>query len=471
MKTLVLIPTFNERENISQLLTLLEAEALDVDVLFVDDGSPDGTELEIKRLAEINPRIHLLQRGGKFGIGSAHRDGIQWAYANRFDRLVTMDCDLTHLPADIPSLVAALTDSDVAIGTRYRSPKSLEGWNWRRKCLTRTAHLLTRFFLGLPYDCTGAFRAYRLDKISEDLFKIVQSPSYPFFFESLFILHHNGFKISEIPISLPPRTYGSSKMPPAEPFRGINHLCRMALDRILLPERFGCPKLQLAPNPNLAPSDGWNAYWERSKESGNLFYKSIATIYRRAVIAPRLTREIHNLFHQGNAVLHAGSGSGHVDRSIQSFIKITAVDSSLQALDIYRRCVPLASAAVHASVFELPFESNAFDGAYHLGVIEHFDPVEIGQFLRELHRVIKPGGRLLIFWPHQKATSVCVLKIWHHLAGKGAAPLHPPEISLAKDKDSVASILKSSGFEMDSYSFGIRDFWVQAVIQATRVDD
>jgi hypothetical protein len=310
--------------------------------------------------------------------------------------------------------------------------------------------LLTRFFLGLPYDCTGAFRAYRLDKISEDLFKIVQSPSYPFFFESLFILHHNGFKISEIPISLPPRTYGSSKMPPAEPFRGINHLCRMALDRILLPERFGCPKLQLAPNPNLAPSDGWNAYWERSKESGNLFYKSIATIYRRAVIAPRLTREIHNLFHQGNAVLHAGSGSGHVDRSIQSFIKITAVDSSLQALDIYRRCVPLASAAVHASVFELPFESNAFDGAYHLGVIEHFDPVEIGQFLRELHRVIKPGGRLLIFWPHQKATSVCVLKIWHHLAGKGAAPLHPPEISLAKDKDSVASILKSSGCKLAS---------------------
>jgi ubiquinone/menaquinone biosynthesis C-methylase UbiE len=147
------------------------------------------------------------------------------------------------------------------------------------------------------------------------------------------------------------------------------------------------------------------------------------------------------------------------------------VDSSLQALDIYRRCVPLASAAVHASVFELPFKNNAFEGAYHLGVIEHFSPVEIGQFLSELHRVIKPGGRLLIFWPHQRATSVFVLKIWHHLAGKGAAPLHPPEISLAKDKKSVAQILKSSGFQIDSYSFGIRDFWVQAVIQATRVDD
>ena len=132
MKTLVLIPTFNERENISQLLTLLEAEALDVDVLFVDDGSPDGTELEIKRFAETNPRIHLLQRGGKFGIGSAHRDGMLWAYANGFDRLVTMDCDLTHLPSDIPSLLAALTDSDVIFPR-----KSVEGlflysglWLW-----------------------------------------------------------------------------------------------------------------------------------------------------------------------------------------------------------------------------------------------------------------------------------------------------------------------------------------------------
>lgn len=471
MKTLILIPTYNERENISQLFRLLEAESLDVDVLFVDDGSPDGTELEIQRLAKENSRIHVLQRGGKLGIGSAHRDGIFWAYANHFDRLVTMDCDLTHLPVDIPSLLAALKDSDVAVGTRYHSPKSLEGWNWRRKCLTRTAHLLTRFFLGIPYDCTGAFRAYRLDKISQDLFKAVQSQSYPFFFESLFILHHNGFEISEIPISLPPRTYGSSKMPPAEPFRGITHLCGMALDRILIPERFGCPQISLTPNPNLPPSDGWNAYWERSGQSGNLLYKSLATIYRRAVIAPRLTREIRSLFHPGDSVLHAGCGSGHVDRSIQSFVKITAVDSSLQALEIYRRCVPLARAAVHASVFELPFQKNAFDGAYHLGVIEHFSSVEIGRFLTELHRVIKPGGRLLIFWPHRRATSVFVLKIWQRLAGKGAPPLHPPEISLAKDKNFVAEFLKSSGFQMNSYSFGMMDFWVQAVIQATRVDD
>jgi len=470
LKTLVLIPTFNERENIHQLLALLEAENLDVDVLFVDDGSPDGTGSEIEGLAASNPRIHLMQRGGKLGIGSAHRDGIRWACANHYHRLVTMDCDLTHLPADIPAFLAALQNSDVAVGTRYHTAKSLEGWNWIRKCLTRTAHMLTRLFLGIPYDCTGAFRAYRLDHIPPDLFEIVQSASYPFFFESLFILHHNGFRVSEIPISLPPRTYGSSKMSPSEPFRGISHLCEMAIDRVLLPERFGCPQLPLEANPDLPSSDGWNAYWERSGQSGNLLYKSLATLFRRTVIAPRLTREIREVFSAGSSVLHAGCGSGHVDRGIQSFLRITAVDSSIKALDIYRRCVPLAAAIRHASVFKLPFENGTFDGAYHLGVIEHFSPEEINRFLSELHRVIKPGGRLLVFWPHERATSVFVLKMWHRLAGKGAPPLHPPEISLAKDKNSIANILGNSGFRMDSYAFDGRDFWVQAVIHATRVD-
>jgi dolichol-phosphate mannosyltransferase len=471
LKTLVLIPTYNERENIAQILQLLDAERLDADILFVDDGSPDGTGLEIERFSKENSRIHLLQRGGKQGIGSAHLDGIRWAYAHGYERLVTMDCDLTHLPADIPALLAALANADVAIGTRYRDPQSLKGWNWGRKSLTLLAHLLTRFFLGIPYDCTGAFRAYRLDRIPESLFEMVASRSYPFFFESLFLLHHNTFKIAEIAISLPPRTYGSSKMSAAEPFRGVRFLIELARDRILLPERFGCPQIPLELNPALPVSDGWNAYWERSEKSGNLLYKSLATLFRRGIIAPRLTHEIHAVFRQGDALLHAGCGSGHVDRDIQAFVKITALDSSPKALDIYRRCVPLAAGLRHASVFSLPFDNKIFDGAYNLGVIEHFSPEEISRFLSELHRVIKPGGRLLLFWPHRRATSVLVLKIWHHLAGPRATPLHPPEISLAAGKKSVAHILEKSGFHMDSYAFDFRDFWVQAVIRATRIDD
>ena len=149
-------------------------------------------------------------------------------------------------------------------------------------------------------------------------------------------------------------------------------------------------------------------------------------------------------------------------------VHITAVDTSLKALQIYRRCVPFAKDVCHASGFDLPFAEASFDGAYHLGVIEHFSETEMKQFLAELHRVIKPGGKLLIFWPHEKATSVAVIKIWHHLAGANAAPLHPPEISLAKNRKWVASILSQAGFQMDYYQFDFRDFWVQAVIRATR---
>ncbi len=468
MKTLVLIPTYNERENIPKILSQLDDAGIDADILFVDDGSPDGTAEEIDNQRRGNGRIHLIQRGSKLGIGSAHMDGIHWAYENRYDFLVTMDCDLTHAPSDIPELLAALNTADVAVGTRYGNPQSLKGWNWKRKALTHTAHLLTRFFLGVTYDCTGAFRAYRLGTIPVGVFELVESKGYSFFFECLFVLNWNRCRVTEIPICLPPRTYGSSKMPAVEPFRGIKVLVALFLDRLLSPEKFGYSNVYVKPNPTITGRDEWDAYWEKSAKSKHPIYQAIATLYRRWIITRHLTREIRSMFKKGASVLHIGCGSGHVDQDNQMQVHITAVDTSLKALQIYRRCVPFAKDVCHASAFDLPFAEASFDGAYHLGVIEHFNGTEMVKFLEELHRVIKPGGKLLIFWPHEKATSVAVIKIWHHLAGANAAPLHPPEISLAKNRKWVVSILSQAGFQMDYYQFDFRDFWVQAVIRATR---
>ena len=123
-----------------------------------------------------------------------------------------MDADLTHSPQDIPRLLEHSADYSVVLGSRYLQNNSLEGWNFLRKGLTRIGNILTTHVLGIKQDATGAFRVYRLDIIPPALFQATRSNSYSFFFESLHLLYSNGFKIKEIPIALPPRTYGSSKM-------------------------------------------------------------------------------------------------------------------------------------------------------------------------------------------------------------------------------------------------------------------
>lgn len=470
MNTLVIIPTYNERENIEPIVSQLAALQMDLTCVFVDDGSPDGTGPEVERVTEIYPWIRLIQRGVKNGIGGAHLAGLALAKAEGFKTIITMDCDLTHSPADIPALLSAAEHADVVVGSRYLRKGSLEGWNWRRKMLTRTAHLLTRVLLGIPYDCTGAFRVYRMDRIPAGVFDLVRSRSYPFFFESLFLLAVNGARIVEVPISLPPRTYGSSKMPADEPFRGIRQLVDVAVDRLLVPERFRISRHPVVPDPALTDAGGWDEYWSRADQPQSKLYQTIATIYRRLVIAPRLTSHSHSLFRKNDLVVHAGCGSGQVDAANQEHIRIVGLDASLKALQIYSRCVPKAHATCHASVFAIPFPDHTFDGAYHLGVIEHFDHSEIRRFLLELRRVLKPDGKLMIFWPHEKATSVAVIKMWHSLARKDSAPLHPPEISLAKGKEWVRETLAQGGFEMETYDFGAQDFWVQAVVTARPSD-
>lgn len=466
MKTLVAIPTYNESANIAPMISQLEALGMGFRCLFVDDGSPDGTGRCIEEAARTRPWIHLLQRGAKRGIGSAHMDALVWARTNGFPTIVTMDCDLTHSPSDIPAMLNASEEADVVVGSRYMRRGSLAGWNWKRKLLTLTAHLLTRILLGIRYDSTGAFRVYRLDRISPDVFQLIKSKNYTFFFESLFLLANNGAKVVEIPICLPPRTYGSSKMPADEPFRGIRYLAAMSADRFLRPESFQVVHHSIEANPSLVDAGGWDAYWSKAAATGNRSYQAIATAYRRLVITNRLTREVRHLFLPGQKVLHAGCGSGQVDQYNQERVRITAVDTSLRALDVYSRCVPGAEALCHASIFNLPFADATFDGVYHLGVIEHFSAEEIQSLLPELRRVLKPDGRMLIFWPHHRATSVAVLGLWHRLAGKAAPPLHPPEISLNQGEAWTRKVLEAGGFEMESYSFGFRDFWVQAVITA-----
>jgi dolichol-phosphate mannosyltransferase len=211
-KIIVMIPTYNERENVRKMCSELTRLDLPMEILFVDDNSPDGTGGVLDELAKTTPRMIVHHRPGKLGIGSAHKDGIEWVYARGYTHLVTMDCDFTHPPENIPDLLKFADDYDIVVGSRHMREDSLSGWNLWRKCMTRTGHLLTTVLLKMPYDATGAFRLYRLDRIPHEVFRDVESNGYSFFIESLAILNLNGFRITEIPIALPPRTAGHSKL-------------------------------------------------------------------------------------------------------------------------------------------------------------------------------------------------------------------------------------------------------------------
>ncbi len=239
-KLLIFIPTYNEADNAERLCRELTSLNLGADILFCDDGSPDGTGEILERLASEFSHVRAIHRAGKLGIGSAHQEGIRYAYTEGYNTLVTMDCDFTHKPADVKRLleVARASGRAVAIGSRYMQQNSLPGWNLMRRSLTHLGHFLTVNLLRLPQDATGGLRVYRLNKIPAQLFDRVRSRGYSFFFESLFVLHRNGFAIEEMPIALPARTYGSSKMCLRETWRSASRLLKLYWAGIRQPESF-----------------------------------------------------------------------------------------------------------------------------------------------------------------------------------------------------------------------------------------
>ena len=473
---LVFIPTYNEAENAARLCRELSALNLGADILFCDDGSPDGTGEIVDGLEREFAHVRAMHRPGKLGVGSAHQEGIRYAYAHGYKTLVTMDCDFTHQPADVEQLlkVARSAGKAVSIGSRYLKHDSLPGWNIVRRSLTYLGHFLTVNLLRLPQDATGALRVYQLSAIPEELFDRVRSRGYSFFFESLFVLHRNGFVIEEMPIALPARTYGSSKMCWRETVRSASRLLKLYWAAVRHPESFllTSPLLPiLEAEAPLQDPQGWDTYWTRGHQKSRRVYSFVASLYRRLAIRRSLNYFIHKHFRPGAQLLHAGCGSGQVDSELSREMRITAVDISLPALESYRRNNPGAEAVRHGDILHLDdVAGGSFDGAYNLGVVEHFTHDQIVQILREMGRTVKPGGKVVIFWPHRWATSVFVLKVIHRLLDlfrrqdKPQVRLHPPEISLLASRDQAREVVERAGFNLVEYYFGMRDLLVQAVV-------
>jgi SAM-dependent methyltransferase len=212
---------------------------------------------------------------------------------------------------------------------------------------------------------------------------------------------------------------------------------------------------------------GWDAYWAKDSRGARRVYSFVASMYRRIFICTRLAYWLRRTFPANARLLHAGCGSGEVDALISHRFRITGLDISPGALARYRRNNQKADGIIHADLMSLNQLPNTYDGAYHLGVLEHFAPDDIARILANLRAVVRPGGKMVIFWPLASAPSVMVLGAWHWLincGAKDAVELHPPEVSLIHSREEAERIIRSGGWEVLTYSVSPADLFIQAVI-------
>ena len=213
MKAFVIIPTYNEKENIRALTDAVLVQHSSIQILFVDDNSPDGTGTIIDDLVAKNDRVHVLHRSGKLGLGSAYREGFKAALAMGADYLLEMDADFSHDPASLPIFLTAIQENDLVIGSRYLNGVSVVNWPIRRLILSYCASVYTRLITGLQVrDCTSGFKCFRRSTIEAIDLSRVTSDGYSFQIEMNYRCMEKGFRISEIPIIFIDRHAGSSKM-------------------------------------------------------------------------------------------------------------------------------------------------------------------------------------------------------------------------------------------------------------------
>ncbi|MEC8068306.1 MAG: polyprenol monophosphomannose synthase [Actinomycetota bacterium] len=214
MRTLIVLPTFNEADNIVEVLQKLRAVVPEASVLVVDDASPDGTADLVEEVAEQIGDVSVMRRPAKSGLGSAYRDGFSRGLSVGYDVMVEMDSDLSHDPAALPSLLSAVADgAALALGSRYIPGGSIPDWSWYRRALSRWGNRYAAAVLGIDVkDATSGYRAYRAEALTNIDFHTVQADGYGFQVEMAYRVLASGGRIVEVPISFTDRVRGESKM-------------------------------------------------------------------------------------------------------------------------------------------------------------------------------------------------------------------------------------------------------------------
>jgi dolichol-phosphate mannosyltransferase len=213
MKILIIIPTYNELENLPTLLPEVLSKNNGINVLIVDDNSPDGTAAFIENEMKNNNRIHLIKRPSKLGLGTAYIAGFKFALRNGYDFIFEMDADFSHNPKEIPKFLDEIKNSDVVLGSRYINGVNVINWPMRRLLLSSFANFYTRFITGMPvHDATGGYKCFRKEVLQAINLDKVTSNGYAFQIEMTFKAWKKGFKVKEIPIIFVDRVKGKSKM-------------------------------------------------------------------------------------------------------------------------------------------------------------------------------------------------------------------------------------------------------------------
>jgi dolichol-phosphate mannosyltransferase len=213
VRSLVIIPTFNEADNITRLLPAVLSQAPHLDVLIVDDNSPDGTAGLVRDMMSANSRIHLIERPGKMGLGTAYVLGFKFAIEHGYDYVFEMDADFSHSPKEIPNFLKKIQEYDLVLGSRYIHGVRVLNWPMRRLLLSFSANVYTQIITGLPIrDATGGFKCFRREVLEAIELDKVKSNGYAFQIEMSFKAWKKGFRLTEIPIIFLDRRSGVSKM-------------------------------------------------------------------------------------------------------------------------------------------------------------------------------------------------------------------------------------------------------------------
>jgi dolichol-phosphate mannosyltransferase len=237
--TLVMTATYNERENLPQLVDQVFQTAPGVDLLVIDDNSPDGTGQWCDEQTSADSRMHVLHRAGKLGLGSAIVEGMKYAIDRGYTYVVNMDADFSHHPRYLPELIAGMEGNghsavDVMIGSRYVPGGKIEGWPLRRYIMSRGINVYSRLLLGLkPKDCSGGYRCYRVSRLARFDFDQIQAQGYAFQEELLWRLKRQGCRIAELPITFVDRVRGTSKINSREAFHALTTIAALGRQNLL----------------------------------------------------------------------------------------------------------------------------------------------------------------------------------------------------------------------------------------------